>query len=373
MAKRIPKTIEEKLKDLDSHLFLLREQRNGLSESKSHIKEMSAELRTLICRAPEYLEGLLWRLVDELKVDDKIFLHVPGKLKKDHPLAQGMQFYIIPIERGGKGNPKLTPKLHSLKHVIKECESIFAGGHPLTFQYLIKAIAEQMGLGHEADGIEPALAELKSIFINGVEPYIPVLLEATDFTLEIGERVLVAGEQKTNFKRDHHKYDYGNLSLVLRLRIVKQLAGNIPLVLFHSYVSNVKILCSGTPKGISFNINKNGQDITELIANYPSNWEPGAEAIFIFSYCSKVQQARTMTNTEISTITDIPNMGWLHASDLILDENHIDHIDFVEKKFLLTYERLLSADDVKGLYNLPSNGYGLWKYEDEIKEQSPFP
>ncbi len=369
---RIPKTLEEKLKDLDSDLFLLREHRNNLSDSRSSLKVIAIALRALICYSSK-TEGLLWRLVDELKVDDEIFLHVPGRLKKNHPLVQGLGFYIIPILRGGKGHPQLAPKNHSLKYVVKECESVFAGGGPLTYEYLIKAIAQQMGLGHEDDGLEPALVELKSILINGVEPFIPAFLTVTDFTLEIGERVLVAGEQKTDFRRDHHTPDYGDTSIVLRLRVKQQLAGRIPLVLFHSYVNDIKIFCSATPKGISFTVNKKGQEISDLTANYPSNWEPSVEAIFIFSYCSKVQQARIMTNTETGTVVNLPNLGWLHASDLTLEENHIDHIDFVEKKFLLTYERLLSAEDVKGLYDLPSNGYGLWKYEDEIKDQSPFP
>ena len=369
---RIPKTLEEKLKDLDSHLFLLREDRKGLSESRDNLKDMSAELRTLICYSSK-TEGLLWRLVDELKVDDEIFLHVPGRLKKNHPLVQVLQFYKISIQRGGKGHPQLAPKNHSLKHVVKNCESVFAGGHPLTYEYLIKAISQQMGTSHEDDGLEPALVELKSIFINGVEPFIPVLLTVTDFTLEVGERVLDSAEQKIGFRRDPHKHDYGNTSIVLRMRITKQLAGRIPLVMFHSYVGDIKIFCSATPKGIGFTVYKKGQEIFDLTANYPSNWEPGAEAVFVFSYCSKVQQARTMTNTETGTIINLPNLGWLHASDLTLEENHIDHIDFVEKQFLLTYEGLLSAEDVNGLYDLPPNAYGLWKYEDDINDQSPFP
>ena len=101
---RIPKTLEDKIGDLDSHLFLLREHRQGLSESRSHLKGMAAELRTLICYSSG-TEGLLWRLVDELNVDDRLFLHIPGRLRRDHPLAQGLQFYIVPIQREGNGPP----------------------------------------------------------------------------------------------------------------------------------------------------------------------------------------------------------------------------------------------------------------------------
>ena len=84
---------------------LLRGNLHGLRENLAYLKDISARLRVLVCSSSG-TEGLLWRLVDELGVDDKIFLHVPGKLKRDHPLAKGLQFAIVPIQRGGKGNPK---------------------------------------------------------------------------------------------------------------------------------------------------------------------------------------------------------------------------------------------------------------------------
>lgn len=189
MTKRVPKTLEQKLLDLDAQLFLLRGHLHKIGESHSHLKAISAGLRTLVCFSSR-TEGLLWRLTDELGVDDRIFLHVPGKLKQDHPLARGLQFSIIPIQRGGRGDPHLTPYYYSLKEVIKDSEALVAAGKPLTHEQLIKKVAEQMGMSHEADGLEPAIVNLKSIFIGGVEPIVLVLATDAELTLEIGERVL---------------------------------------------------------------------------------------------------------------------------------------------------------------------------------------
>jgi len=47
-----------------------------------------------------------------------------------------------------------------------------------------------MGSAHEDDEIEPALANLGQIFVNGIEPYVEVLAKDSDFVLEVGERVL---------------------------------------------------------------------------------------------------------------------------------------------------------------------------------------
>ena len=369
---RIPKTLDQKLSDLDAHLFLLREHLQGLKENPTHLKVISAELRVLDCFS-SVTEGLLWRLVDELGVDDKIFLHVPGKLKRGHPLAKGLQFAIVPIQRGGKGDPRLPPDYYSLKYIIKDCESLIVEGKPLTHEYLIKAIAQQMGTAHEDDGLEPALVDLKSIFINGIEPFVPVLSTDAELTLEIGERILEHAEKHLGFKRQRHKHNYGNVSIVLRLRIKQLLAGRIPLLVLRSYVSDVDIECAAGPTGASFSFKKHGKHVGELLSTYPKDWKPSHDAVFVFSYCSRTRQARAITNGEAHEIVDCFDLGWLHTSDLHLEQNYVEHIDFMEKQFLLTYERLLSSKDSQGLHELPPNGYGLWKYSDEIEDEGVFP
>jgi len=369
---RIPKTLEQKLSDLDAHIFLLREHRRGLGESVAHLKAVSAELRALTCFSSD-TEGLLWRLADELRVNDNIFLHVPGRLKPDHPLAKALHFAIVPIQRGGKGDPKLPPDYYSLKYIIKDCEALIVAGKPMTHEYLIKALAQQMGTAHEADGLEPALVDLKSILINGIEPFVPTLSTDAELTLEVGERILEHAEQHVGFRRQHHRHNYGNVSIALRLHMKKLLAGRISLVSFRSYISDVDIVCFASPTGVIFNLNKHGKHIGELLSTYPNDWEPGHDAVFVFSYCSATRQTRTITNGDAHEIVDSLDLGWLHASDLYLEQNNVEHIDFIEKKFLLTYERLLSSKDCKGLYELPPNGYGLWKHSDELEKQGAFP
>lgn len=369
---RIPKTLDEKLAELDAHLFLLKQHLQGLRENPAHLKVVSAELRTLVCFSSG-TEGLLWRLVDELEVDDKIFLHVPGKFNRDHALAKGLQFAIVPIQRGGRGDYRLPPDHYSLKYIIKDCEALIVKGEPLTHEYLIKAIAQQMGTAHEDEGLESALVDLKSIFINGTEPFVPVLAMDAELTLEIAERVLENAEKHLDLKRKHHEHNYGNVSIALRLRIKKLLAGRIPLLVFRSYVSDVDIECAAGPTGVSFSLKKHGKHVGELLATYPRGWTPGHDAVFVFSYCSRARRARTITNGEAHEPVDAVDLGWFHVLDIHLDQNYVKHIDLVEKQFLLTYERLLSSKDSQGLYELPPNGYGLWKFTDELEDEGVFP
>jgi hypothetical protein len=67
------------------------------------------------------------------------------------------------------------------------------------------------------------------------------------------------------------------------------------------------------------------------------------------------------------------DLGWVHAAELHLEDMIVDHEEFVEQRFLLAYQRLLSSKDVVGLQKLPPSGYGLWKFSDELAEEGPFP
>ena len=370
--KRIPKTLSQKLNDLDDHLYIVREHLSKLNDSSSHLKVLSAELRTLVCWS-SVTEGLLWRLVDELTVDDKIFLHVPGDLIEDHPLAQGLQFLIVPIQRGGKGDPRLPPYYYSFKEIIKETQALVAGGKPFTHEYLIKAVTQQMGSAHEDDGLEEMLVDLKSIFINGVEPFVSVLATDAKLTLDVGERVLEKAETKHNYKRHHHKREYGNLSIVVSFRIKQKVLGSITLFVFRSYIGDIIISISAAPTGVEFSIKKHGTIVGEFLAKYPDEFCEGDHVTFIFSYCSRTKQARTIINGLASNLINTKDMGWVHVSDFVLESNNNDHSDFIEQFYMLAYERLLSSKDSSDFSELPPNGYGIWKYSEEIEEQGVFP
>ena len=369
---RIPKTLSHKLDDLDAHLFIIREHLRELNESTSHMKVLSAELRTLLCWSSG-TEGLLWRLVDELAIDDCIFLHVPGDLIEDHPLAQGLQFSIVPIQRGGKGDPRLPPYNCSFKEIIKERQALIIGGKPIKHEYLIKAISQQMGSAHEDDGLEQMLVDMKSIFIGGLEPYVPVMATNAELTLEIGERVLESAEQGLGYKRHHHKCNYGNFSIVTSLRIKQQVLGHIPLFKFNSYVGNVVITASATPSGVEFVINKHNSISVESVAKYPEEYTPGRHLVFIFSYCSRTKQTRTIVDGVASPITSLKDIGWLHANDFSFEATDNSYLDILEKFYVLSYEKLLSSEDSKEYSELPPNGYGMWKYSSELDERGVFP
>jgi len=198
--KRISKNLLEQLEALDDHLYLLRQNLLGLQKDEAYIKVIAAELRVLVCLSSG-TQGLLWRMVDHVNVPDAVELQLAGNVDVNHPLANGLTFFFVPIQRAGFGHPDLPPRSYSLRKVIKCCNAIFVTGKGLTHEYLIKAIAQQIGSAHEDNAIELPLATLKAMFINGTQPYIPILTLVSELVLEVGERVLSKAEGSHGFKR----------------------------------------------------------------------------------------------------------------------------------------------------------------------------
>jgi hypothetical protein len=112
-------------------------------------------------------------------------------------------FFVVPIQRPG---PHVDPKFpaaatHSFRTVIKVAEAVVAAGKTYTHELLIKAIAQQLGTAHESEDVEIGLATMEAIFINGVNPFVPVLILDAELVLEVGERVLAAAEARGLFRR----------------------------------------------------------------------------------------------------------------------------------------------------------------------------
>ena len=198
---RQSKTPARKLRDLDDHLYLLRDFLTKLnSGDETYLKPLAAELRVLACKSSG-TEGLLWRVLDELKMNDNVHVHLPGNVNRDHPLAQKLQFSFAVIARAGQGDPRLPPRQWSLRRIIKEFDALLVTGEGYTHEKLIRSVAEQMGSAHEDDGVAPHLVELTRIIFGNRPMLIEVLSSDAELVLEVGERTLTLLERNEGFVR----------------------------------------------------------------------------------------------------------------------------------------------------------------------------
>jgi hypothetical protein len=199
---KVKKSLERKLSDLEEHLFLLKHHFDHLMEREAHLKVLSATLRVLICKSSK-TEGLLWRMANELNVSDEVHLQIACKLDHNHPLANGLHYSFVPINRAGAGDPRLPSDYYPLKQVIKECEAVIVFGKGLTYQELIADVAQQMGSAHEPDGVDPELVELGALSKDERTELYHIFTVITDLTLDVGYRIL----QKTKVDFKHIRDD----------------------------------------------------------------------------------------------------------------------------------------------------------------------
>lgn len=198
---RPQKTLARKVRDLEDHLYFLNESRAKLlSGDVAYLKQLAVELRVLACKASG-TEGLLWRILDELKIHDAVHVHLAGNLDREHPLAKGLQFIFAPVFRAGHGDPRLPPGYYSLKGIIKDCEALVVSGTGYTHEKLIRAVAEQIGSAHEDDGAAPHLIELSGTVISNMPALVTVMASDSELVLEVGERALSAATARGDFAR----------------------------------------------------------------------------------------------------------------------------------------------------------------------------
>lgn len=369
---RVARTTEHMLHALDSHLYTLRTHLSKLQESSSHLKVISAELRVLVCKSAK-LEGLIWRLVDTLDVDDGVYLNVAGKFDTTHALAKDLSFMIAPITRGHHAHPHFTAQIYSLKEVLKQSDALIADGKPLTHEKLIRNVAEQMGLAHEADKLDPALIHASSIFINGVEPIMSVLAQDAALVLEVGERVLVEAERSLKFSRSNHTYDYGNLTIFATVDVHKLPSEKMLVFKLQSFVSSVSIDFYLTTNGSEIEVKKRKdvlfKDESSVVIPQDGDWS-FAEAL---SFCSSTQQIRTFDENQngvaMKKVAKCA-LGWVYATDfemMITPAN-----EFFEMKSFFAFSRLLSSREVYQIATEPNSG-GIFISEEELAKRGVFP
>ena len=367
MAKRqrIPKSLDRQFTDLDHHLYILRDQLHALTEGEARLKVLAAELRVLICRSSG-TDGLIWRLCRTLDVDDRICVQGVGAVKKDHPLATGLQFSFVPIQRAGYGPPELPAQEVSFERIVLDHEAVFVGGEGLTHDYLIKAVAQQMGSAHEDEGLEIPIYQLEQVFINGVYSYVPILAQDAEFALEVGERVLEKAESTRGFQRPARGWAYGNISIAVRLTLRARSGGPVRLFVCRSHVADAAVEAFLTPQGVGFGFIKRGKRIAEIEAPHPNDWTSGTDALFVLSYCSSAQRARTLTDPGGRGVEAPIPVGWVHAPEMILESIAERDTDVCFIDFISLYQKLLSSKDARGLIELEADEWGNWWSPDGI-------
>lgn len=364
--RRIPKTLKEKVRDFDHCQFLLRTLFHKLPEDPAHLKPLAAELRVLLCLSSG-TEGLLWRLCDELGVDDHLTLVAPVDVNREALLNSGLQFWLFPFARPTDLPSQSPPARHSLRTVIKEHEAVFLASlysppplgkavpivppDRLTHEKLIMAVAEQMGFAHEADGLATELVKLRSYAINGIPSYVRRLHQYADLALQIGERVLDRAERSIGYER-LARGGCGNVSFTVRFRPNEGIIVPVPLSSMESKISESEISVLVRRQSIVIETRKHGVTGPTMEVGHRANPETRDDVLVAFMYSSQKRQARVIAMPgESQPPTDF-DLGWLDAREMIPTNSPDTCEPFLTLRWVNRYERLLATSDCELMMQL---------------------
>jgi len=359
-SKRIKKSILGLLSDLDDHLYLLRLHRLALKDDPAHIKSLSAELRVLACLSSG-TEGLLWRMAEKLEVSDNVQLQIAGNVDKKHPLAAGLDFSFIPIKRAGFGHQALPSRDYSLKKVIKGLEAVYIGSEGLTHEYLIKAVAQQIGSAHEDDSVEIPLVELQKMFFSGVQPYVSILLIDSEFVLQIGERVLRAAEKQVKGFKRKVRNESGDFSIVIRMGYSNLPDSGTKIITVQSFISEVGFAFSLNSEQIICDILKHDGEKKTICLNHPTNWQPNEDIVIALLYSSTDEKIHLQLSDKQQSDAVLSDIKQIYAEDLVPVNTTKRENCPVYRQFVLTYSRLLMTEELENFLALTLTDSGDWK------------
>lgn len=316
---RIAKTIEHLIAEFDDEHFLLRRDLHALRDDEAVLRNIAGRLRNLVCRSSG-TEGLLWRLVNELNVSDRIPLICPKSVNLDHSLNRGVVFEKLTYCRPEFGPPWFRSASYSLYEVIKTCEPIYVPSihEPhLTHEWLIKEVAQQIGVCHVEGGVSPALEKILAVSGAGFRPLAQVLAFDAELTLQIGERILDAAEASGLHRRTRRAAPTGDVSIVAVVNPRSNLAGAIKLCSLRSYVSEADIELRVSPASASFTLFKRGIAVREITA--PLSADTSFDGPFGVALCYSSNLRRIRLISSAQSIIESPcacDIGWLEEREL---------------------------------------------------------
>lgn len=222
VAKLVPKTSDQLFSALEDHLYLLQRTLGDLATGDAaHLRQLAAQLRALVCTSSG-MPGLLWRLRDEVKIDDGVSIRYPGRIDTENPITKGMLFGGATVRADGSGPSAIPQETWSLHDHIRTHEAAYVDGTSVTHEYLISRLANESGIAHEAHGVSKEIAKLNSVRIGDVQPYFAVLDEDARLVLAIGERIVAAATSQ-GYRRRRRPSLAAHIPSLQRTRFSSQL------------------------------------------------------------------------------------------------------------------------------------------------------
>ncbi len=297
-------------------------------------------------------EGLLWRLADKLNVSDSMRIHGVGGVKQDHPQARGLRLAVLPLARLGEGPSGMPIADVSLREFIKTSDGVFFAGKGITWEQMIKIWAQQMGLSHESEDVDPELIALHQFPIS-ILALQQALVTIAEFAIEIGERVLACAEADHGYVRAVRS-GHGDMSIFAVLEILQQPVGEFPIFSMRCPLVEATITCSVLPSRVKYVVQRGSRTIGELGLPLPSS---GCAAIYAFRYSSNMRQIGMRMTDLIAEDSETKrsrcDIGWIEALEVRSPDVFEFPKDIVFSHGIGLHKNWLGPSDFRDLFHFP--------------------
>lgn len=210
--KRIPKTKEQLLEACETHLIMLNQALTLYPTQRYQYKHVASELRVLVCDFGRN-KPLLLDLMDEhgFAYDVKPQGENPVPLinwQEDTLFEKSIYEPVgqLLIEGKIEEAEKIISKHRKpipLRQFVKNGLAVFIKPHNVSYQVLIKSIAEQEGTSHEDRDVDEIVYQLKNIRIGGEESHIASLISFANLINEVGLDFFNFIFEKIQYKPKH--------------------------------------------------------------------------------------------------------------------------------------------------------------------------
>jgi hypothetical protein len=215
---RIPKSLEQRLRDCETHLYFLWDARRLYMAQEDRFKQIAAELRILVCETRTN-HPLLLNLMDELSFSfdiqpqdaplDKQPIAMVGW--RDDPLHQQLTAEVQAAMGDAQKLSQLLEKQASLRRpvafreYVEKALAVFIAPYDYSFRELILAVAQQVGSSHEDLAVEEPLIRMQHVCLAGHQGHVAPLIPFADLVLEIGEAFVAFLVQTRDYEPRYYK------------------------------------------------------------------------------------------------------------------------------------------------------------------------
>ncbi|QDU27860.1 hypothetical protein ETAA8_29510 [Anatilimnocola aggregata] len=218
---RIPKSLEQRLQDCETHLYFLWDARRLYPAQEDRFKQIAAELRILVCETRTN-HPLLLKLMEEFAFPFDV--QPPGPPFDKQPITMvgwrddpAHKQLTAEVQAAIGDEQKLSQVLQRqaslrrpvpFREYVEKSLAVFIAPYDYSYRELILAVAQQVGSSHEDLTVEEPLIKMQHVRLAGHQGHIAPLIVFTELVLEVGRLFVEFLVQTQNYEPRYYKQQH---------------------------------------------------------------------------------------------------------------------------------------------------------------------